>query len=73
MVKTVAIEGILNIINYSTSGAPMVVQRKQIQLVSVRKQVRSLASFSGLRMQHCRELWCRLQMRLRSGIAAALA
>ena len=28
---------------------------------------------SGLRIQRCRELWCRLQMRLRSCVAVALA
>ena len=27
----------------------------------------------GLRIRCCRELWCRLQMRLGSGIAVALA
>ena len=26
----------------------------------------------GLRIRHCRELWCRLQMRLRSGVAVAV-
>ena len=35
----------------------------------MRMQVRSLASFCGLRIWHCHELWCRLQTRLRSGIA----
>ena len=30
--------------------------------------VRSLASLSGLRIWHCRELWCRWQMQLRYGI-----
>ena len=33
----------------------------------------SLASFSGLRIWHCHELWCRSQMLLRSGIAMAVA
>ena len=41
-------------------------------IVSVRMWVSFLASLSGLRMQHCRELWCRLQMRLRFGIAVAV-
>ena len=36
-------------------------------------QVRSLASLSGLRIWHCRELWCRSQMQLGSGVAVALA
>ena len=35
-------------------------------LVSMRMWVWSLASLSGLRIQHCHELWCRLQMQLRS-------
>ena len=35
-------------------------QWKQIQLVSMRMQVLSLASLSGLRIQRCRELWHRL-------------
>ena len=36
-------------------------------------RVRFLALLSGLRIQRCRELWCRLQMRLRSHIAVSLA
>ena len=32
-----------------------------------------LALLSGLRIQHCCELWCRLQTRLRYGIAVAVA
>ena len=35
-------------------------------------QVRSLALFSELRIQHCHELWCRSQLWLRSGIAVAV-
>ena len=31
-----------------------------------------LALLSGLRIQHCRELWCRLQTWLGSRIAVAL-
>ena len=38
---------------------PIVAQWKQIQLISVRTRVPSLASLSGLRIQHCREQWCR--------------
>ena len=34
--------------------------------------VQSLASFSGLRIWHCCELWCRLQMQLRSHIVAVV-
>ena len=56
-------------------GVPFVAQRKQIRLGTMRLQVRSLASLSGLRIQCCRELelWCRSQMRLRSGGAVAVA
>ena len=39
---------------------------------SMRTQVLSLASFSGLRIWHCHELWCRSQMRLGSGIGVAV-
>ena len=47
-------------------GVRVVAQRKQIRLGSIRLQVRSLASsLSGLRTRRCRELWCRLQTRLR--------
>ena len=47
-------------------------QGKQIQLAIMRSQVRSLASLSGLRIQRCHELWCRLQARLGSGIAVTV-
>ena len=39
----------------------------------MRLRVRTLALLSGLRIQCCRALWCRLQMRLRSGVAVAVA
>jgi len=35
--------------------------------------VQSLALLSGLRIRSCRELWCRLQMHLGSGVAVAVA
>ena len=38
----------------------------------MRMQVQSLASLSGLRIQHFVELWCRLQTRRGSGIAVAV-
>ena len=38
----------------------------------MRTQVRSLASLGGLRIRCCRELWCRLQMQLGSGVAVAV-
>ena len=40
-------------------GVLVVAQQKQICLVSIRMQVQSLASLSGLRIQRCCELWCR--------------
>ena len=39
---------------------------------STRTQVPSLALLSELRIQHCRELWCRSQMRLGSRVAVAV-
>ena len=47
-------------------------QWKQIQLETMRLRVRSLASFSGLRIWRCRERWCRSQMWLGSCIAVAI-
>ena len=52
---------------------PFVAQWKQIWPVSIRMQVRSLASLSRLRIQCCHELWCRLQMWLRSCFAVVVA
>ena len=49
----------------------MVAQWKGIQLGAMRLQVGSLASLSGLRILHCCELWCSLQMWLGFGIALA--
>ena len=39
----------------------------------MRLWLRSLALLSGLTIQHCRELWCRLQMQLGSHVAVSLA
>ena len=50
-------------------GVPIVVQRKRIRLGTMRLRAWSLASLSGLRIWRCHELWCRSQMRLRSGVA----
>ena len=52
---------------------PVVAQRKQIQLGTMRLRVRSLASLNGLRIQHCHELWCGSQTRLGSSMAKAVA
>ena len=48
-------------------------QWKQIWLASMRMQVRTLASLSGLRIQSCSELWYRLKACLGSGVAVAVA
>ena len=46
----------------------------EVNLASIHEdQVRSLALLRGLRIQCCRELWCRLQTRLGSCAAVALA
>ena len=42
-------------------------------MVSVRIEVRSLASLSGLRIWHCCKLQHRLKMQLGSGVAVAVA
>ena len=47
-------------------------QCKQILLGTMRLQVWSVPLLSGLRIRHCRELWCRSQIRLRSRLAVAL-
>ena len=62
----------LNCCSKKIIGIPVMAQWKQIRLASMRTQVRSLASLSGLRMQHCYERWCNSQMMLRSGIAVAV-
>ena len=46
---------------------------QQAQLASIRMWVQSLASLSVLTIWRGRELWCRLQTRLRSCIAMAVA
>ena len=55
------------------SGIPVVAQRKQIWLASMKKQVQFLASLCGLRIQPYSELWHRLKAGLRSRIAVAQA
>ena len=40
-------------------------------IISIRMQVQTLASLSGLRIQHCCKLWCRLRAQLGSCIAVA--
>ena len=50
---------------------PIMAKPKRTQLGTMRLQVCSLVSLRGLRIQCCRELWCRLQRQLRSCIAVA--
>ena len=54
-------------------GVPIVAQQKWIWLVSWRMRVWSLASLSGSGIQHCHELWYKLQMWLRSWGVIAVA
>ena len=42
----------------SSWGVPVVGQQKRIQLRTIRLQVQSLVSLSGLRIQCYGELWC---------------
>ena len=37
------------------------------------EEIRPLASISGLKIQHCHELWCRSQTWLGSGVAVVVA
>ena len=53
-------------------GVPVVAQPKQICLGTMRLWVHSLVFLSGLRIWLCRELWCRLQMRLGSCAAVVV-
>ena len=57
----------------SQIGVPYVAQWKQIWLGTMRLWVQSLASFSGLRIWQCHELWCTSQMWPRSGVTVAVA
>ena len=54
-------------------GFPIVVQREQIQLRTMKLSVRSLVFLSRLRICCCHELWYRSQMGLRSCVAVAVA
>ena len=50
------------------TGVPIVVQQKQIRLGTMSLWVQSLALLSRLKIQPCRELWCRSQTRLGSDL-----
>ena len=70
----VSLEGhICNLVFKNIYGVPIVAQQKKIRWGTMRLQVRSLASFSGLRIRHCHGLWCRLQTWLWSLIVVAVA
>ena len=45
----------------------------EMNLISMRTWVQSLAPLSGLRIQRCHELWYRLQTQLGSQVAVAVA
>ena len=62
----------MSYLNVLDIGVPIMAQQKQIPLGTMRLQVRSLASLSGLRIRRCHELWCRSQTQLRSCIAVAV-
>ena len=75
--KTLTITGAcrsytVHVISNADIGGPAMAQQKRISLASMRTQVRPLASVSGLRIQHCRELWCRSQTQLGYGVAVAV-
>ena len=62
----------VTVINNTVVGVPVVVQQLT-NLTRIHKDAGStLASLSGLRIQHCCELWCKSQTRLRSGVAVAV-
>ena len=53
-------------------GVFVVAQWKRTQLVFIRVRVQSLAWLSGLRIQWCYELWCKLRTWLGYGVAVAV-
>ena len=57
------------ILQDSASEVPRVAQQKRICLESMRTKFRSLASLTGLKIWHCRELWCRSQTQFGSCVA----
>ena len=63
---------LINMAKKLLPGVPVVAPWLTIRLGTMRLQIPSLASLSGLRIQHCPELWCRSQMWLRSCIAVAV-
>ena len=56
-----------------TPGVPVVAQQKHFPLETMKLRVRALASLSRIRIQCCRELWCRSLTQFGSGIAVPVA
>ena len=55
------------------NGVLVMARQKRIRKGTMRLQLWSPSSLSGVRIWHCRELWCRSQTWLRSRVAVALA
>jgi len=68
--KWTALENV-HFLKKKDKGVPSVAQQLT-NPTRMRMRVQSLALLSGLRIQCCHELWCRLQMRLRSRVAVAV-
>ena len=64
---------LMDLLEISLPGVPVMAQWLTNQLGTMRLRVRSLALLSGLRIRRCRELWCSLQTQLGSSVAVALA
>ncbi len=60
------------ILKEDKTEVPIMAQQRQLRLGTMWLWVLSLALLSGLGIRRCRELWCRLQMYLRSGITVAV-
>ena len=60
-------------IKYPIPGVPVAAQQLTKPTSIHEDMVHSLALLRGLRIQRCHELWCGLQMWLRSGVSVAVA
>ena len=59
-------------LSYLELRVPVATQQKRIRVVSMRMQVRSLASLSGSGIRHCHKLWCRSQTQLGSRVVVTV-